>query len=326
MSKTEERTCILAIAPIADLGAICTPGELIAFNVGPDGVAYFVVAQKPLDYRRIAASGTSFAKTVPTRPQTYRVVGLSDSRTVLDVVIQAEKFNIHDVQPLGGSELLLVCGRSHYRSRDDFEKNGRVYSLDGSFVREILLGDGIRSVQTTAAGVIWTSFIDEGIFGNYGWRDPVGAPGLIAWDSNGQRLYEFAPRAGLESMCDCYALNVASESVVWCYYYRKFPLVRIRRHKIEGVWKCPVSGSDGFAISQELTLFRGAYKQHDDYQLFQLSGDGKVETIAKIEFSDEDGEKLIAEHIVARGSSLYVLRRSKLYQIDVATVANSIGL
>jgi len=100
---------------------------------------------------------------------------VSGSETVLDVAIECERFTIHDVQPLP-NELLLACARSFYKGPDDFEKNGRIDTRDGEFLREILLGDGIQTVQAMSSGVIWTSYFDEGVFGNYGWTDPVGAP------------------------------------------------------------------------------------------------------------------------------------------------------
>jgi hypothetical protein len=37
------------------------------------------------------------------------------------------------------------------------------------FRRELLLGDGVQSVQAMPSGVIWTSYVDEGIFGRLGW-------------------------------------------------------------------------------------------------------------------------------------------------------------
>src|SRR5262245_21004520 len=141
------------ISPVASLAALIGNGELVAFNVGPDGVVYLVVALRPLDYRTEQPGLASFAKTVPDEPQKYRVVGLSGRQTVLEVLIEGERFNIHDVQPLV-DELLLVCARSRYKGPDDFEKNGRVYTRDGKFAREILLGDGIQSVQATLSGMI----------------------------------------------------------------------------------------------------------------------------------------------------------------------------
>jgi hypothetical protein len=326
MAKGGIKTCKVKLAPVVDLAEPLSEGKLVAFNAGPDGSVYVAIAQGPIDDRRMNKSGSSFVKTVAEHPQTYRVMKCSDGKLALDVVIKDEKFNIHFVQPLGHGELLLACARSHYRSREDIEKNGRIYSLDGRFLREILFGDGLQSVQATSAGMIWTGYSDEGIFGNYGWDDPIGAPGLIGWYSSGEKFYEFEPLAGLDAMADCYALNVASESEVWCYYYTPFPLLRIRRQRIDGVWMCPVKGSDAFAIGQEFALFRGGYNRHDEYHLLQLSSNGKLETIAKIELEDENGEGFDADRVVGRGSSLFLLRRSKLYQVEVSTVACSIGL
>ena len=71
----------IRLSPVAPLAPVIGDGELVAFNVGPDAVTYFVVAQKPLDYRVEQPGGATFAKTVPHQPQSYRVVGLSGSQT-----------------------------------------------------------------------------------------------------------------------------------------------------------------------------------------------------------------------------------------------------
>src|SRR5438309_1572713 len=102
------------LAPVASLTPVVGDGELVAFNVGPDGVIYLVIALRPLDYRIEQPGRGSFVKTVPAQPQKYRVVGLSGLQPVLDVVIEGELFNIHNVQPLV-DELLLVCARSYYK-------------------------------------------------------------------------------------------------------------------------------------------------------------------------------------------------------------------
>ncbi len=313
MSKT------IRLSPIASLAEFIGAGELVAFNVGPDGVAYFVIALGTLDYRFENTGGASFAKTVPDRSQSYRVVGLSGSQPVLDVAIQAEKFNIHDIQPLA-DELLLVCSRSRYKSRDNFEKNGRVYTRDGTLTREILLGDGIQSVQTTAEGVIWTSFFDEGVFGNYGWSNPVGASGLVAWDSAGNKIYEFQPSAGLDSICDCYALNVESADDVWLYYYTQFPLVHLHRREIASFWQMPEKGSDAFAICAGHALFRGGYKDRDVYRLFSLRRTGRVEFVEEITFGDREGNPLVADRVVGRGDAIHFTCDSYLYRVDIPTV------
>ena len=308
----------IRLSPVAPLAPVIGDGKLVAFNVGPDGVTYLVVALRPLDYRT-ELPDWSFAKTVPEHPQTYRVVGLSEGQYVLDAVIEGERYNIHDVQPLP-DELLLVCGRSCYNGPEDFEKNGRVYTRAGRFAREILLGDGIQSVQTTSGGVIWTSYFDEGVFGNYGWQTPVGASGLVAWNAAGNNLFEYEPPEGLDSICDCYALNVASEEDVWLYYYTEFPLVRLRRYEIESAWKMPLAGSGAFAISAGHALFRGGYKDPNTYQLFSLVPHGKPVLLAKIELRDERGRKLLADRVVGRNDSIHLLSDGFLYRIDVQTV------
>ncbi|MFO0811313.1 MAG: hypothetical protein U0746_22005 [Gemmataceae bacterium] len=306
----------LRLSPVASLAPLIDGGELVAFNVGPDGIVYVLVAFRPLDYRIQTPQGPSFAKTTPDRPQRYRVIGLSGPQPVLDVAIDDERFNIHDVQPLP-DELLLVCARSYFRGPDDFDKNGRVYSRDGAFAREILLGDGIQTVQTTPKGVIWTSYFDEGVFGNYGWQNPVGASGLVAWDAAGDKLSEFQPAAGLDSICDCYALNVASEDDVWCYYYTEFPLVRLHRGKVHSVWRMPLDGSHAFAVSGGHALFRGGYDARDTCHLFALGPNGKAKRMAKIALRDENGDTLAATWAVGRADAMYLVSNDSVYRVDV---------
>jgi hypothetical protein len=303
---------------VASLASLLGDGELVAFNVGPDGVVYLVVALKPLDYRSEEPGWASFAKTVPDQPQEYRVIGLFGGESVFDVLIEQERFNIHDVQPLV-DELLLVCVRSHYKSPDDFEKNGRVYTLNGKFAREILLGDGIQLTQATSGGLIWTSYFDEGVFGNYGWETPVGASGLVAWDPDGNKVYEFQPTNGLDSICDCYALNVESEKDVWLYYYTDFPLVWLHDREVRSVWKMPLAGSSAFAVSSGHALFRGGYKDQDTYQLFALGKNGNPKLLAELDLRNENGVRLVTDWVVGRANSIYLVSDRILYQVDVET-------
>ena len=46
------------------------------------------------------------------------------------------------------------------------------------------LGDGIQDCVVKKDGTIITSYFDEGVFGNYGWDEPLGDCGLIAWTSD----------------------------------------------------------------------------------------------------------------------------------------------
>lgn len=314
---------ILTLASVIALPSLIGDGELVAFDAGPDGVVYLVVALKPLDYTTENEVGVIFPKTMADQPQRYRVLGLLEGEAALDTTIEREPFNIHSVQPLGGDELLLTCGRSQFRGREDYDRNGRVYSCDGQFRREMLLGDGIRSVQTTAGGEIWTSYFDEGIGGNFGWKQPVGRPGLLAWDSAGNKLYGYLPPAGLEGMWDCYALNVASDADVWCYYYSQFPLVHLRNRKVKAYWEMPLSGSDAFAVFGANALFRGGYRERDTYHLFSLPHGEKLVPIQQYEFVGTDGQPLVAEWVTARSDAIHFIAAGFLYRVDVQTAISA---
>ncbi len=280
-------------------------GEIVALNVGPDSRLYVVTATDKPDYQG-------------ARP--YRVRSLEGDVIVLDFKIQSTKFRPNDVQPLPDGRILLVSGRSRRRGPDDFDKNGRIYDFEGNVQQEILLGDGIQSTQTTSAGVIWTSFFDESVFGNFGWSDPIGASGLVAWDSSGKKLYEFQPLNGLDTICDCYGLNVASDASTWIYYYTPFPLVHLRNMKIESHWAMPIAGSDAFAVAQGIALFRGGYKSHDHYHLFEL-GAGKVREIASFDLTDQSGDQITARRAVGRAGHIYVVKDGRVFQCDVTAVA-----
>ncbi len=56
-------------------------------------------------------------------------------------------------------------------------------------------------------GTIITSYFDEGVFGNYGWDEPLGACGLIAWTSEGTPLWKNENY----SIYDCYAISLDEE-------------------------------------------------------------------------------------------------------------------
>ncbi len=307
----------LQLAPIADLTSFLSDGELVALNVGHDSQLYAAIALNELDYRIGASTGAIFAKTIPDFPQTYRVLAIRDGNITLDLRIENEKLNIHDIQPLPNDELLLVCCRSVYKGPDDFDKNGRVYSSNGELVREILLGDGIQHVQTTPTGMIWTSFFDEGVFGNRGWNNPVGSSGRVAWYSHGSKLHEFHPADGLDSICDCYALNVESDSSTWLYYYTEFPLVHLRDHQIESHWRMPIAGSGAFAVSDGFALFTGGYEKRNDYHLLELGPNGSINEVSEFHLTDADNQRLIADLIFGRSNALYIVRDARIYRCDV---------
>lgn len=311
----------LKLRPIGSLESFGS-GELVALNVGWDQQIYGVVALNETDYRSTEPSGFSFAKVKPETAQHYCVQTMYEGEITQEVDVPAEPYNIHAVQPLPNDELLLVCCRSQYRGPNDIDQNGRVYSANGEFLRDMVLGDGIQDVQATSTGEIWTSFFDEGVLGNYGWREPLGASGLVGRDSNGTKFYEYQPIDGLDTMCDCYALNVESESSVWLYYYTEFPLVHLRDRKVAAHWAVPVKGSHAFAIGRGFALFSGGYDDRDDFHLFQLNPNGKAREVVRFRLANERGKRIQATGILARGEALYVAHGDEIFRCTVQMAIN----
>ncbi|ORT88797.1 hypothetical protein B7G54_01030 [Burkholderia puraquae] len=283
-----------------------------------------VFALEPLDDRTLS-NGASFAKTRPSALQRYRIVEWRGGETLLDLVIENEPFNIHQIQPVG-DDLLLVCSRSRYRGPDDFDLNGRLYRRDGTPCGEILLGDGIESVQATGTGEIWTSYFDEGVFGNFGWGSPVGASGLVAWNRHGERLHAFSPPEGLGPIDDCYALNVSGDRDIWLYYYSEFALVRLRNRQTVASWRMPVKGSHAFAVTEDparygayVALMCGTYGDPDALQLVHLGTGGEARMIRTYRLQRAGSAPVGIAQVVGRGGVLYVIGTDcTIYRIDVA--------
>lgn len=293
----------------------------MAFNIDFDNDPLLLFAGKPLDYTEKKEGWAIFPKTIPAESQHYNLKTIKNGEAQSLATIRGEEFNIYNIQMLPDEQILLICPRSYYSSPDDFEKNGRIYSLDGKLKKEILLGDGIQDVQATKSGTIWTSFFDEGIFGNYGWRNPIGASGLIAFDVNGKILYEFEPVSGLDHMVDCYAINVPSDHETWCYYYTDFPIVKIRDRKIEDFWHSPVTGAGAFSIYNDLVLFVGSYDNKAEFQIVKLLENHKSKIICKINLTDEKGNPLEPERVAARSSHVLVISGTRVYKIDLQDIA-----
>ena len=85
------------------------------------------------------------------------------------------------------------CCRSRYFDDGAFDRNAKVFTVDGVLKRDFLLGDGIKDVQATTDGRIWVCYFDEGIFGSLGWKNPIGARGFVLWNRFGSRIFTYSP-------------------------------------------------------------------------------------------------------------------------------------
>ncbi len=276
-------------------------GHITGFSVGPDQRLYVLIC-----YGR-PENGIERQQDCG-----WRVFSIDSDGECFDYYIPKAVKNFDRVQPLPDG-LLLATSRCRFAD-DNTTPNGQVFDSDGRPVRSILLGDGIHSMQTTASGSIWLSYFDEGVFGNLGWRQPIGSSGLRRLDSSGESTFEFQPAGGLDRICDCYCLNIVSERDAWCCYYTDFPIVRIEGDRIASFWNSPISGATGMAIWRSSLLMHGGYGSND-WKLLRLMPSGNAEIIASYEFRGDLGQTLKAQFATCRGDAIWFLESGNIYRL-----------
>ena len=78
-----------------------------------------------------------------------------------------------------GEHFLLLGARCAYRENGP-DPNAWIVSRDGAVLSRFCLGDGIQDRVVKKDGTIITSYFDEGVFGNYGWDEPLGDCGPVS--------------------------------------------------------------------------------------------------------------------------------------------------
>lgn len=324
----------IILPPIADLTEAMAGWQPVSASLGYDGKAYILLIEAvpereqgmfpQTELKNRIAYKALIVESVVRTP--YGQVGdLSDSASVEEVRveemrIEVESFHYHFLQPLG-DELLLVGARSRYYGRDRYDLNAAVFGRDGSVRRRFLVGDGIQGVQTTAGGLIWTSFFDEGVFGNYGWDRPVGESGLIAWDAEGIRVFTNSEA----DIADCYALNVVSDEEVWFYYYTDFKLCRLSGSAAKpsvSFLDPQIAGSSIFATDGRRFLMDNGYQDRARYVLLRTDEQGRLAQDRLIVPMREEGEFGTGLRD-ARGDTLLLLEGTKLYRATLGELAGA---
>ncbi|VFS52911.1 hypothetical protein [Budvicia aquatica] len=153
------------------------------------------------------------AEQIPERIDGMFVPAQADKRSWFVTVYQGgellftlpaveSKTNFHYVQRVGDDQILLVGARCHYNEGKP-DKNAALYNHYGQLINRFTLGDGIEQVNVTASNEVWVGYFDEGVFGNYGWGQPLGQYGLVKFDLEGHILWQ----ADQFEILDCYAVN-----------------------------------------------------------------------------------------------------------------------
>ena len=237
--------------------------------------------------------------------------------TTHEVNLANIKFAFPEVQTFPDGHILLSSARCHKWEDGSFESNAKVYRADGTADAEFCLGDGLEHLAIDLRGRIWAGYTDEGVYGNYGWGfEPIGRSGLVCFDHKGQKLWEYRPPKGFDSISDCYALNSA-EDAVWLCPYVDFPIVRIDPDFNITAWHSDLSGPRQIAVRGDRLLVYGGYmeKAHDCW-LVQLR-DSTAERIAQVQLRLPDGQTLNKATVVGRDRFLHVIVDDRWYRFNV---------
>ena len=170
------------------------------------------------------------------------------------------KPNFHFIQPIK-DKLLLLGARSFYRSNSGGEENAFIMDRTGEVYNKFCFGDGIAECIVLSDGKIITSYFDEGIFGNYGWDEPIGERGLVAWNENGEIIWQ-----ANHDIYDCYAINIDEAENLWFYFYTDFNLVKTD-FKTEKIYTPDISGANTFFLTNDsqYIIFDEGYQSHGKF-------------------------------------------------------------
>jgi hypothetical protein len=299
MNKKKEFT------PRFDFSEIIGNKTIISSSVGQNGEAVVLAVEKKFAKEPFGRNEQKFGSFPLSKPKhSYPAVFIRcDGELIQQTELADVEIAYPFIQPLPAGEILVVGGRCDFRNGNP-EQNAAVYGPDGALRRKFVLGDGINCVQATADGMIWVSYFDEGVFGNFGWKKPMGAAGLICFDRFGRIEWQYQPPVGFDIIVDCYSLNVCADSV-WACYYTDFPVVRIDSRKQVYAWKNTVAGASALAVSSDHVLLWGGYGEKRTTCILQnIRGDSLTDPV-ELCLTFPSGLNALGATFIGRGSVLH---------------------
>lgn len=209
------------------------------------------------------------------------------------------------VDVLTDDTILVVQSRCE-KTTISVEKNAAVFTKDGQKINTFTLGDGIEHVQVDDANQIWVGYFDEGVFGNFGWENPIGTAGLAMFNQSGKKIWEEATG----KIVDCYALNVVNQDEVYYHYYDDFHTVKLQGNKEVARYRMKNGNSlDQFIFTQSDEVI--AEVDSGILQRFRVEHHAFIPQ-EKISLVNETGKKLNGQ-LFMRGNQLYLFGRKGIY-------------
>ncbi|PIY08513.1 MAG: hypothetical protein COZ18_11875 [Flexibacter sp. CG_4_10_14_3_um_filter_32_15] len=314
--------------------------EVVSISVDVNGVN-ILLAHSPIQYRTKDGMSLLIRSKKP-KDYTFLRYDLEGNQTV-KAVIKDEYFNFRWAKFLPTNEIILITSRCEYRDKNDFDKNAKVYNLKGELERDFTVGDGLNDVRIDKKGNVWTSYFEEGIYGNYGWGvqelgvwtsytdedtdkndidgTPLGASGLVCWSNKGEKIWSFKPVEELDYISDSPSINIDDEDNTWLNYYiyfphdhLEYPLVKLNSEKQMEFLKNGPIRSSSYNILGNKIVAAGYY-----FELFEINGQNATK-LKDIIFKSKEGIELNKSYIKSFGSHIGFFKDQKIYLTNVSEV------
>ena len=277
--------------------------DFVSMNIGYDGKAYFLFSSEIPP--RIDGM---FVNTTANAVYTALVITPSWESGAMEKVERLDlgkhTMNFRFIRPVPDGSFLLLGSRCMYSKKKGPEKNAVFTDRNGNVLRAFTFGDGIQDCIVRNDGIIVTSYFDEGIFGNYGWEEPIGSCGVCAWTMDGRIIWRSE-----REIDDCYAINIDENSNLWYYYYSDFRLIRTD-FKTETEYDPSVEGAESLAVAENgrFLIMDGGYDNSDTFYVCRISGN-QIEEPELLEFVSENGTPVQATPAVWGSAKALVLTK-----------------
>ncbi|MFE6521602.1 hypothetical protein [Streptomyces sp. NPDC057794] len=228
-----------------------------------------------------------------TRPYDALLV-IGDGGTIREHTLRGLDLRVSHLDALPNGRLVV----QGYGGAGD--RNARIYGTDGRRRGSFAMGRAVEYLMADRRHHVWSAYFDEGVY-----ADPISAPGLVRWDSGGNRLWGYAPGQGVEYIDTVYALNV-DDGVAWANYYPGFPLVEVRAGGDVRLRTTPVTAPRGMAVHGDHVTMLGGDRQPDRLHRCRLT-DGEALPVEEACLTLPNGAPLTRyARPVGRGRHLYL--------------------
>lgn len=317
----------LQLMPYMPLKEILCKRKVVGATVAYDGsLILLAVEQKDVKvpFPIFEQPGwASFPETKSRDAYKAWLLRIDDSvRQDVEVAVLDNAFPYVDGFPDGS--FIVASARCRYDGHSG-ELNASIYDQNGAPQKQMCLGDGINDVAVSSASLIWTSYFDEGVFGNFGWGGgnsppPIGAHGLVCFDREGSQVWQYPNlEEGVEySIDDCYAMTIANDEV-WLCFYSDFPLAHIDSRKQIKYWNNQIAGASTIAIDADKVLLYGGYSE-DKTRICvqQCSEDGQIRSVFEGKLQLPEADKFMS--VKGRCGALHVITDDCWHKLSISDI------